>query len=240
MFGKKITLFLLLGLSVFSSNGFSQYGLGFGYQGAYAPLDSLNFIHHRYNETRVWLGDTMRPMHGLHGPTLSYTVGLGKVAINARWSFLHQRRNATGAPALSSVVGERQVRLRYNTLNMGVYIPFNQAKLSAGLTTGLNFGTVKYHTRSSADLTTIKDEDWTKVIGKASLGASFGFRISYQLTYKFWLAFSPNIQMQFWDTDFSPVNEAINPVTFVFDPTRIGSNPINVQLPVTLIFNPWN
>jgi len=49
----------------------AQIYFGFGYNLGYAKLDSLNYVLHRYNQTRAWLDDTMPQIHVPNGFVVS-------------------------------------------------------------------------------------------------------------------------------------------------------------------------
>ncbi len=206
-----------------------------GYQLAHAPVPDLNFIHGRYNETRSWLADTMSRVKILHGPLLYVHAPFSdRFYFAAAWTYLHQREFAQGIPTGSVNPAERQVRFRVNTRKIGLGMYLTGGIIRIGFGTSLDFGSIQYHTRSAANATLIGDEKWTKVVGKFTIASSLNMLIHAAITEKVVFMISPFAQFQWWQTEFAPVNEAINSATSGSDPSSLKSNAKNFGASFTL------
>lgn len=215
-----VTLFLTVGAAQ------AQEGLFFrlGYNQTYAQLDSLNYIIGRYNDTRSWLTKEMQEIHTPAGIAIQAGYAgqkwVTEFAFVGRW----QRVKAQGDQ--NGNIESRFVRYGASTFEAGIarrLTPFMQLGLS------LDIGAIKVRTRTSSSQASSTQVYYDAVRGTTlgnSLYLQFGIPISDILS----LDIRPYYHFNWIATDFAPLNQAINPFTYVPDPDFIVSRTSHVGL----------
>jgi hypothetical protein len=218
-------LFLLSSSTQFLHAQIGVY-FGGGYTGNFGLYDSLNFIVDRYNDTRIYLDETMKPFEYYQGPTGSAGLYLGPLLVQANYSMRVQKRYAVGTDITNTEV-RREVRMRMNSFGagLGINLPLSFMRFSPGA--ALNFGNLNYETRV-APSSDIKDELWSEVLSESNKSVEIfaqivpgdpggvGLRLVLMPYYN--IALRNKI-------DISDLNKAINPVTAPLDPSPININP---------------
>lgn len=224
---KKILLGMIL-LFTISMTSFGQFmALEGGYGMQFTKPDGLNYIVDRYNETRPYLTQEMKPFNNLNGFNYGFLAIVGNLAFEAVYIHRSQNRSAIGIDATNQEV-ERQLRAAMNGVGFG--LGYGVADDGFGLMFGtrLNTSALKIRTKvASSDI--IRSEDWEDLYNSLIFDLDFNVKIILKYVviepyYSFELLPSLN--------NIYEVNEAINPNTFQNDPEEIlfKSNGFGLKL----------
>jgi len=178
---------------------------GGGYNYQYAPLDQLNYVIRRFNETRSELSKAMPGINALNGPEITAGLGGGSLAVLFTYSSFRAERSGSWTEN-----GEKKTK----TLRM----LSSQYALSFGKMPGVGntfaFG-------MGVELSLLKTgyfvDDGNRVFNQVSehlaLGASPYIQLYLGLSEHFYFYIKPSYTLDGFFEDFYPVNEALNPLT---------------------------
>lgn len=119
-------IFLFAPLAIF---GQSSFYFGAGWNFAFTPLPDLNEVIKEYNDVRPYLTQPMKSIHFLNGPELSLGLMKPKVILDFRWSLQHAKKTAQAPGNSASDPVERNLKIRSNTVGLGVGTSIIRSKL---------------------------------------------------------------------------------------------------------------
>ncbi|MCB0637192.1 MAG: hypothetical protein KDC54_11270 [Lewinella sp.] len=209
---------LIAALLSCSLTGFSQVFMNFevGYNGQFGSPEGLNYIVQRYNETRNFLTDEMKPFNHMNGLAVSLGFVYGAY-IDVGFIGRSQKRFAT-----ATVNGEdlkRYLRLRNNGLSLGIGIPLiaDHVKIIPGARVDFVFPRISSKVESDNPS---YDEDWEDLYtGTSTYIAPFLKIILGPVNLEPYYAFGDRKL-----GNIAKVNEELNPNTYTNDPIDIPFN----------------
>ncbi|HYV91300.1 MAG TPA: hypothetical protein VE978_05940 [Chitinophagales bacterium] len=213
-------ILLLTGLDV--SGQLFYFGAGSNL--SFTKPKPLDFIIQRYNETRtdcsvLCLSDEIENFRNISGVSvLCGYVGDGGLLLEAGWAGRNDIVTAQGTPA-GDVLQQRDLKLRANTLTLGLgYIAGNEANVRPGINFSMDFGSLKTFSRAG-EASGIKDKKYDEITKNVNLAFSIAGNLFFLFgrTGYVGLLLKPYYQLAVFDIDFSDLNAAINPATFVDD-----------------------
>jgi hypothetical protein len=214
---KKTVLICLL---VFVFSGIkAQVYFGFGYNLGFAKMKGLNAIVDNYNNTRSWLDNEM----GYFKKPNGFVVNMGMYGnsggfVELTWVGRNQTNFASGVAPATNINGQRDLKLRMNTVNMGFGFDFlYDEAIGFGIGGSIDFGKFKIMTRV-ADFDKIDQAEYADIIDEILIGSTIfaQFKIGSPALK---LQIRPYYTFNWFETDITDVNETINSFTAGNDPS---------------------
>lgn len=221
---KRIAILALFSLLIIaqraSAQDFDYFGAG--YNMAFLKSDQLDFVVDRYNETRTYLTEEMNYPRYFDGISLHGGIGRNAFLFNFGYT---QQSSVVGAEGVdaSGVLVRREVKDKWNTIDIGLGVNLGSSDTKA-LSLGVNFGL-----NSEKSLTRADAPD---AIGKANFEqVNKQFKIGISPFAQFIVATEDGVGILFrpyyaWSpvkTDYTNLNEYINPYTAIGDPYPLES-----------------
>ena len=182
-------------------------GAGYTYQ--YAPLEQLNYVIKRFNETHSDLTSAMPGIRSLNGPEI--TAGLGGASLAILFTYSSFRAERSGSWTENGLEQTKTLRMLSNqyALSFGK-MPGVGNTFAFGMGIELSFLKTGYFV-----------DDGNRVFNKVSehlaLGASPYIQLYLGLSEHLYFYLKPSYTLDGFFEDFYPVNEALNPLTAAQD-----------------------
>ncbi|MCB9234581.1 MAG: hypothetical protein H6581_23195 [Bacteroidia bacterium] len=234
---QKLLFFLILWVILpgFVS-GQNMVFVGSGLNVSYVAPDSLNFVTRRFNETRGVLSHNLPPFHLPIGMNFEFGVLSNRILYDLSWVGRTQTSHARFSG--SGFLEEFHLKLRMNSLNLGLgysVVSAEKVNLVLGASVDAAFVKVLYRYGPTPD---VKSYAYDPVVSKFALGNTIFAQLLIGVKDGFGACavIRPYFQFQWTETDFFPVNQAINPGTWFSDPRRLGSRVNNFGISVTGVY----
>lgn len=234
----RICLIAVLGFSVVPETQAQTIAYaGVGLNQSYSALDSLNWVIGRFNENNTWQNEPLGEFHLPNGFAISAGAAFGRLLIDIGYTGRSQGRRSEGSVAQGAQPQERRIIYSSNTIDVGVGVKIaggDRGMVAIG--TSLDFGNTRVRTKSGTS-DQVASQPWARVMNELNLGS----RIFAQVLIPFGsdvgpgLLIRPYYQFAWVQNDFQPVNQFINPTTYLQDPQFILGRVSNVGLTVALV-----
>lgn len=212
-----LILFVLLSCLVLSSMAQGLYLRG-GYNTQFSRPNGLNYVVERYNETRTFLTQEMKPFNNLNGVTYGILAIVDHFYMEAQYDHRSQKRTSIGLDANNQELA-RQLRASINSFGFGFGYGTTDDGYGIAFGTRINVGPLRVRTKVGT-LDEINDLDWEEDDVHNQLHIDLDFNIKLILAY---FIIEPYYTFQIIPeaNNMAEVNEAINPMTFPNDPENI-------------------
>jgi hypothetical protein len=228
-----IFLFLLIQCSVVNSQ--SQYWLGFGFNmSRFNMKNGLNYVIDRYNDTRPFLSDEMHHVHYADGLAFSMGTNVDRFMIDFGYNGKIKTVSAKGNYGAGNM--QRDIRFKNKVYSIGMGYAFaNTRNASIVFGCSFDFGRLKIDTRVD-ETNKIEDAKYSSIINDLSVGNTFfmQFFVGAGRHGGVALIIRPYYSINYLKYDFSTVNEAINPATYLNDPYTLEGGISNFGLSIIL------
>ncbi len=200
-------------------------------------MGGLNYVVGRYNETRTWL---TKPMGNFTFPN-GFCASLGgssrKLMYDITWVGRHMTRNGGGVQPINGMYGERELKWRMNSFNVGFGVALGQTrKLRVNLGLSFDFGYERVFTRVGEN-GVFNPAEFEEIQKNLLVGSSIFVQIILSTeNLPGGIFIRPYVQFPYLKTDIYRVNEWINPTTYFNDPVDNDTYSWNtgVQLAIGL------
>jgi len=210
---KKLLLFCAAIFSFTSAFSQTHFYTAFGYNLGYAKLGGMNYVVDRYNETRTWLTEPMGKFSFPNGFCTSVGGSTKGFMVDVTWVGRHRIRSGSGIQP-NGVVGQRDVKWRMNTFNIGFGAAIGKSH-GARLNIGLSFDIGSEKTFSRVSENGVYDsEDYHLLQKNLLLGSTFFMQIIVSPVYiPGGLFIRPYFQFPYFKTNYGETSANINTAT---------------------------
>lgn len=214
------------------TQGYSYGGLG--YNASYLKSEGLDFVIDRYNETRPYLTTIMPYNRYYDGITAHFGGAANYFAYDIGFTYRSSVVSASGIDG-SGIEVQRDLKNKWNTwdFSMGINLGNSDTKaLTIGINTALD---------SEKSLTRSDTPDKIGVANFAKVNSAFkiGFEPYIQLILAteegFGILLKPYYSWTPVKTDYSELNQYINPYTYINDPIPIEGKLSGFGINIILI-----
>jgi len=214
------------------TQGYSYGGLG--YNASYLKSEGLDFVIDRYNETRPYLTTIMPYNRYYDGITAHFGGAANYFAYDIGFTYRSSVVSASGIDG-SGIEVQRDLKNKWNTwdFSMGINLGNSDTKaLTIGINTALD---------SEKTLTRSDTPDKIGVANFAKVNSAFkiGFEPYIQLILAteegFGILLKPYYSWTPVKTDYSELNQYINPYTYINDPIPIEGKLSGFGINIILI-----
>jgi hypothetical protein len=182
---------------------------GGGYTYQYAPLEPLNYVIRRFNETRSELSKAMPGINALNGPEI--TAGLGGGSLAVLFTYSSFRAERSGSWTENGIEQTKSLRMQSSQYAMSFgKMPGVGNTFAFGMGIELSLLKTRYFVDDG-------NRVFTKVSEHLALGASPYVQVYLGLSEHLYFYLKPSYTLDGFFEDFYPINEALNPLTAAQD-----------------------
>ncbi len=185
-----------------------------GYNGNMFTSSNLDYVIDRYNETRVYLDETMAYPHYLDGFDVHIGVN-GKVLVDVGYTWRSSMVFASGID-ITGIEQQRDLKYKFGAFDIGLGIQVIDAGTKVAIGFNQTVGSEKVYTRVGP-ASDISETDYSLVFNKFNPGCDAFIQILIPFSEKAGLILKPYYHFSYIATDYAELNDEINPATSLLD-----------------------